>query len=66
MKKILLKLLIVFFTIIGSDYIVYANDKIILPQKKPVIESTQKSKKIANYLVPPKKPTFKKEEIKNF
>ncbi len=64
MKKILLKLILVFFTIFWSGYFVYANEKIILPLKKPVINATQKGKNVANYLVPPEKPTFQKEEIK--
>ncbi len=64
MKKILLKLLLIFFALLGSGFFVYGSEKIILPQKKPVIDTAQKGKNIGNYLVPPKKPIFKKEEIK--
>ncbi len=64
MKKILFKLLIIFFTIFGSNCFVYANEKIILPQKKPVINKGQEDKNIVNYLIPLKKPTLKAKETK--
>ena len=47
-----------------SNSIVYANEKIILPEKKPIINEEQKSKKISNYLIPQKKPTPISEEVK--
>ncbi len=49
--------------IFGSNYFVYANEKIILPQKKPAIKKTQEAKNIANYLIPLKKPSLKTEKI---
>ena len=52
MKKILLKLLIVFFALFGSNYFAYANEKFILPEKKPIINYNQESKKIGNILIP--------------
>jgi len=64
MKKILLKLLLVSFVVYGSNYYAYADEKIILPQKKPAINKDQEGKNIANYLVPLKKPLSKTEEIK--
>ena len=45
-----------------NNNFVYANEKIILPEKKPIINKEQKSKKIANYLIPLKKPAPKVEE----
>ena len=64
MKKILSTLLIVFFTIFGRNYFVYANEKIILPHKKPVLSKVQEGKNVANYLIPLKKPTLRTKEIK--
>ena len=64
MKKILLKLLLVSFVVYGSNYYAYADEKIILPQKKPAINKAQEGKNIVNYLVPLKKPSPKTEEIK--
>ena len=63
MKKKLLKLAIIFFILFVNNNFVYANEKIILPEKKPIINKEEKSKKIANYLIPLKKPTLKKEEV---
>ena len=62
MKKKLLKFTIIFFILIKGEYFVYANEKIILPEKKPDINKAQTSNKIANYLVPIKKPTLKAEK----
>ena len=62
MKKKLLKLTIIFFTLFVNKNLIYANEKIILPKKKPIINEEQKSKKIANYLIPLKKPAPKSEE----
>ncbi len=64
MKKNLLKLTIIFFIFFNNSHFVYANEDIILPEKKPVINKKQTSKKISNYLVPLKKPNLKKEEEK--
>ena len=62
MKKKLLKLAIIIFIIFESNSILYASEKIILPEKKPIIYKEQKSKKITTYLIPLKKPTPKAEE----
>ena len=64
MKKKLLKFTIIIFIFLKSAFIVLANETIILPEKKPVITKEQKSNKVANYLIPPKKPTLKLEETK--
>ena len=66
MKKKLLKFTIIYFILFTSSHFVYANEKIILPEKKPIINKEQTSKKITNYLIPLKKPTFetKKTELK--
>ena len=63
MKKKLLKLAIIFFIFFDGDNFVYANEEIILPEKKPVISKKETSKKIVNVLVPLKKPSLKTEEI---
>ena len=64
MKKILLKLLLVSFVVFGSNYFVYADEKIILPQKKPAINKAQEGKNLVNNIIPLKKPTLKTDEIK--
>ncbi len=66
MEKKLLKFTIIIFIILKSTFIVHANEKIILPEKKPVITKEQTSNKVTNYLIPPKKPILdtKKEEPK--
>ena len=64
MKKILLKLLLVSFVLFGSNYFVYADEKIILPQKKPAINKAQEGKNLVNNIIPLKKPSLKTEEIK--
>ncbi len=64
MKKIHLNLLIIFISIFSWNYFVYANEKIIVPKNKPIINDLEKSNSISNYLVPKKKPTFKSEKIK--
>ena len=63
MKKKLLKLAIIIFILFVNNSIGYAKEKIILPEKKPIINKEQKSKKIANYLIPLKKPTSKPKEV---
>ncbi len=62
MKKKLLKLAIIFFILFEGSNFIYANENIILPEKKPIIYKEQKSKKITTYLIPLKKPTPKAEE----
>ena len=62
MKKKLLKFAIIYFILFTSSYFVYANEKIILPEKKPITSKEQKSKKITNYLIPLEKPTSKLEK----
>ena len=47
-----------------GSFFVQANEKVILPENKPVITKEQKSNKVANYLIPPKKPILKLEELK--
>ncbi len=64
MKKKLLKFTIIILFFFKGTFFVQANEKVILPENKPVITEEQKSNKIANYLIPPKKPTFKLEEKK--
>ena len=64
MKKILLKLLLVYFVVFGSNYFVYADEKIILPQQKPAINKAQEGKNLVNNIIPLKKPTLKTDEIK--
>ena len=66
MKKKLLKFTIIIFIILKGTFIAHANEKIILPEKKPVIAKVQTSNKVTNYLIPPKKPVLdtKKEEPK--
>ena len=64
MKKKLLKLTIIFFILFVNNNLLYADEKIILPEKKPILNKEQKSKKVANYLIPLKKPVTKKEESK--
>ena len=63
MKKKLLKLAIIFFILFEGNNFIYANEKIILPEKKPILNNEQKSKKIGNYLIPLKKPTPKVEKV---
>ena len=62
MKKKLLKFAIIYFILFTSSYFVYANEKIILPEKKPITSKEQESKKITNYLIPLEKPTSKLEK----
>ena len=62
MKKKLLKFTIIIFIILKGTFIVHANEKIILPEKKPVITKDHTSNKVANYLIPQKKPNLKKEK----
>ncbi len=57
MKKKLLKLVIIFFILFLNNNFVYANEKIIVPEKKPILNKEQESEKIGNYLFPLKKPT---------
>ena len=64
MKKKLLKLAIIFFILFEGSNFIYANEKIILPEKKPIISKEQTSKKIENYLIPLEKPTSKLEKTK--
>ena len=64
MKKKLLKFAIIYFILFTSSYFVYANEKIILPEKKPITSKEEKSKKITNYLIPLEKPTSKLEKTK--
>ncbi len=64
MKKKLLKLAIIFFIFFDGGHFVYANEEIILPEKKPLISKKETSKKIVNVLVPLKKPNLKIEEAK--
>ena len=63
MKKKLLKLVIIIFILLVSNSISYANEKVILPEKKPIINEEQKSKKISNYLIPQKKPASLSKEV---
>jgi len=63
MKKNLLKLAIIFFIFISCNNSVYADEDIILPEKKPAVNNKQISKKIANFLIPLKKPSLKIKEI---
>ena len=53
MKKKLLKLAIIFFILFEGSNFIYANEKIILPEKKPIISKEQTTKKITNYLMFP-------------
>ena len=62
MKKNLLKLAIIFFIFISCNNSVYADEDIILPEKKPAVNNKQISKKIANFLIPLKKPSLKIKE----
>ena len=66
MKKKLLKFTIIIFIILNGAFIVHANEKIILPEKKPVITKEQTSNKVAKYLIQTKKPNIntKKNKIK--
>ena len=64
MKKKLLKLAIIFFILFESNNFIYANEKIILPEKKPIIIEEEATKKITNYLIPLEKPTSKLEKAK--
>ncbi len=65
MKKKLLKLAVIFFILFQGSNFIYANEKIILPEKKPIISKEQTSKKkIENYLIPLEKPTSKLEKTK--
>ncbi len=57
MKKKLLKLTIIFFILFVNNNLLYADEKIILPEKKPILNKEQESEKIGNYLFPLKKPT---------
>ena len=41
-----------------------ADEKIILPQKKPAINKAQEGKNLVNNIIPLKKPTLKTDEIK--
>ena len=66
MKKYLLKLTIIFFIFVSISIELFAVENIVIPKKKPSINKNQKSNKIANYLIPIKKPIPKKllNEIK--
>jgi hypothetical protein len=64
MKKKLLKIAIIIFIFFGGTFFVYANDKNILPEKKPFLTKEQISSKVGNYITPPKKPILKIEETK--
>ena len=67
MKKKLLKLVIFFFILFYKEsYLVHANEKIILPEIKPILEESKSSKKIGNYIIPLDKPALntKKKETK--
>ena len=64
MKKKLLKFTIIILIFFKGNFFVHANEKVILPENKPVITKEQKSNKVANYLIPPKKPILKLEEAK--
>ena len=64
MKKKLLKLAIIFFILFEGNNFIYANEKIILPEKKPIISKEQETKKIINYLIPLEKPTSKLKKTK--
>ena len=59
MKKILLKLLLVYFIVFGSNYFAYADEKIILPQKKPTISKAQEDKNLVSDIIPLKKTLTK-------
>ena len=63
MKKKLLKLTIIFFILFANNNFLYADENIILPEKKPILKKEEKTKEIANYLVPLKKPTPKIEKV---
>ncbi len=63
MKKKLLKLTIIFFILFANNNFLYADENIILPEKKPILKKEQKTKEITNYLVPLKKPTPKIEKV---
>ena len=56
MKKKLLKFTIIIFIFFKGTFFAYANENVILPEKKPVITKEQTSNKVTNYLIPPKKP----------
>ena len=62
MKKKLLKLKITFFVLLLSISILLAEENIIIPEKKPILNKEQSSNKVANYLIPIKKPTAKKND----
>ena len=64
MKKILLKIAVIILIFFKGAFFVYANDKIIIPEKKPDIIKEQSSTKVANYIIPLKKPILKTEETK--
>ena len=64
MKKKLLNITIIFFTLFAHNNFLYANENIILPEKKPDINKSQISNKVANYLIPIKKPTLETEKTK--
>ena len=64
MKKKLLKFFKIILIFFKGTFSVQANEKVILPKSKPVITKEQKSNKVANYLIPPKKPILKLEEVK--
>jgi len=61
MKKKLLKLVIIFFISFQGISFLYAEEKIILPEKKPFIDKEKTSNKISNYLIPLKKPSLKEK-----
>ena len=46
MKKKLLKFTIIFFIFFDGSHFVYANEEIILPEKKPILTKEQKKKKL--------------------
>mgnify|MGYP001440224413 CR=1 FL=1 len=62
MKKMLLKFTIIIFIFLNGSFFVYANEKNILPEKKPSIAKEYEVNKLANYLIPPKKPILKIEK----
>ena len=64
MKKNLLKLTIVFLIFVISSIKLFADENIVIPKKKPLINKDQISDKIGNYLLPIKKPIAKKPEKK--
>ena len=62
MEKKLLKFTLTFLVLVQLNTFVHAEENIIFPKKKPVLQEIKTSEKVGNYLIPIKKPAEKKNK----